>query len=298
MKLTRAARRIGPRAIVILIAAAAGFAGLLAATSPGASAQPGTAHQAAPGPAPAPKPTIVLEHGAWADASSWDGVIQRLARAGYTVDAPPNPLRGLSYDSADLADYLATISGPVILVGHSYGGAVITNAATGDPNVKALVYVDAFIPAQGDTLLGLLAAQPGSCLAGNPADVFTTVPYPGAPAGDVDLYLKTAPGPSYPGFAQCFANGLPAAEAATLAATQRPLAYSAASTPSGTPAWLTIPSWSVIGTADHVIPPAEQLFMSRRANATITEINAGHLSLVSDPGAVARVIIDAARAAG
>ena len=249
-------------------------------------------------PAPGPKPTIVLEHGAWADASSWAGVIQRLELAGYTVDAPPNPLRGLSYDSTYLADYLKTITGPIILVGHSYGGAVITNAATGNPDVKALVYVDAFIPAQGETLLQLIGAQPGSCLAGNPANVFTTVPYPGAPSGDADVYLQTAPDGTYPGFAQCFANGLPASEAAILAATQRPLAFSAATAPSGVPAWQTIPSWSVIGTADHAIPPAEQLIMSERANAHITEIDAGHLSLLSDPGAVTRVIIEAARAAG
>jgi pimeloyl-ACP methyl ester carboxylesterase len=249
-------------------------------------------------PAPGPKPTIVLEHGAWADASSWAGVIARLQLAGYTVDAPPNPLRGLSYDSTYLADYLKTITGPIILVGHSYGGAVITNAATGNPDVKALVYVDAFIPAQGETLLQLIGAQPGSCLAGNPANVFTTVPYPGAPSGDADVYLQTAPDGTYPGFAQCFANGLPASEAAVLAATQRPLAFSAATAPSGVPAWQTIPSWSVIGTADHAIPPAEQLIMSERANAHITEIDAGHLSLLSDPGAVTWVIIEAARAAG
>jgi pimeloyl-ACP methyl ester carboxylesterase len=216
-------------------------------------------------PAPGPKPTIVLEHGAWADASSWAGVIARLQLAGYTVDAPPNPLRGLSYDSTYLADYLKTITGPIILVGHSYGGAVITNAATGNPDVKALVYVDAFIPAQGETLLQLIGAQPGSCLAGNPANVFTTVPYPGAPSGDADVYLQTALDGTYPGFAQCFANGLPASEAAVLAATQRSLAFSAATAPSGVPAWQTIPSWSVIGTADHVIPPAGQLAMSERA---------------------------------
>jgi pimeloyl-ACP methyl ester carboxylesterase len=292
MNLARAIRLIRLR--VIVTAAALAVAGLLISTSQTASAQTGTARGGQPGP----KPTIVLEHGAWADASSWDGVIQRLRQAGYTVDAPPDPLRGLTYDSAYLADYLKTITGPVVLVGHSYGGTVITNAATGNPDVKALVYVDAFIPAQGETLLQLISAQPGSCLAGNPANVFITVPYPAAPAGDVDLYLKTAADPPYPGFAQCFANGLPASEAAVLAATQRPLAFSAVSAPSGVPAWKTIPSWSVIGTADHVIPPAEQLFMSERAKAHITEVDAGHLSLISDPAAVARVIIDAARAAG
>jgi pimeloyl-ACP methyl ester carboxylesterase len=243
-----------------------------------------------------PRPTIVLEHGAWADASSWDAVIRQLQRAGYTVDAPPNPLRGLAYDSATLADFLKTISGPIVLAGHSYGGMVITNAATGNPNVKALVYVDAYIPAQGDTAFGLTGAQPGSCLAS--ANAFIGVPYPGAPAKDFDTYLKTGPDLPYPGFAQCFANGLPASTAAVLAATQQPIAYSAGSDPSGVPAWLTIPSWSLIGTADHVIPPAEQMFMSKRAGAHITEVDAGHLSLISDPGAVTSVIITAALATG
>jgi pimeloyl-ACP methyl ester carboxylesterase len=282
------------RAAVVIIAATAAIAGPLLVAGQGASAQTRAAQQRTSDP----KPTIVLEHGAWADASSWDGVIARLQRAGYTVDAPPNPLQGLGYDSATLADYLRTISGPIILVGHSYGGAVITNAATGDPNVRALVYVDAFIPAKGETLLQLINAQPGSCLADSPADVFAPVSYPGAPSGDEDLYLQTAPDGAYPGFAQCFANGLPASEAAMLAATQRPLALSATTTPSGTPAWQTIPSWSVIGTADHVIPPAEQLFMSERAHAHITEVDAGHLSLLSDPGAVTRTIIRAADAVG
>ena len=111
-----------------------------------------------------PRPTIVLEHGAWADASSWNGVIPILQREGYTVYAPPDPLRSLPGDAAYLADFLSTVPGPIVLVGHSYGGAVITNAATGNPNVKALVYIDAFIPATGETVFGLTAATPGSCL--------------------------------------------------------------------------------------------------------------------------------------
>ena len=129
------------------------------------------------------------------------------------------------------------------------------------------------------------------------ANAFLAVPYPGAPAGDFDTYLKTGPDLPYPGFARCFANGLPASRAAMLAATQRPIAFSAGSAPSGVPGWQTIPSCSLIGTADHVIPPAEQLFMSQRAHARITEINAVHLSLISHPGAVTRVIIAAAQAA-
>ncbi|HXW47526.1 MAG TPA: alpha/beta hydrolase [Streptosporangiaceae bacterium] len=238
------------------------------------------------------RPVIVLEHGAWADSSSWNGEIRLLQHDGFTVYAPPNPLRGLSYDSAYLHDFLtenpALQGKPVVLVGHSYGGAVITNAAVGDPEVKALVYVDAFIPAEGESIGELLNAQPGSCLGGNPASVFDLVPYPGGPAGDVDTYIKPS---VFPG---CFASGLPAGLAARLAATQQPLAASAVTEPSGPPAWLTIPSWAVIGTADRVIPPAELQLMATRAGAHITYVDAGHLSLISDPGAVTRVIIDAA----
>jgi len=275
-----------PRLIIVVVALA--LAGLLLTAIPGGSAQ-AAAHPARVATAEGVKPTIVLVHGAWADSGSWNAVTALLQAAGYTVDAPPNPLRGLSYDSSYLADFLSTISGPVVLAGHSYGGMVITNAATGNANVKALVYDDAYIPAATDTLLGLTSAEPGSCLAVSPAP-FNVVPYPGAPSGDVDLYVKQS---VFPG---CFANGLPAAEARVLAATQRPLAYSALTEPSGTPAWKTIPSWAVIGTADHVIPLAEQLNMARNAGARVTEINAPHLSMISDPGAVAAVIIRAAQA--
>ena len=129
----------------------------------------------------APKPTIVLVHGAWADGSSWDAVTQRFQRAGYPVRVPPNPLRNLLTDAETISDFLSTLSGPIVLVGHSYGGAVITNAATGNANVKALVYVDAFAPAEGETVFPLVGAD--SVLAGDPATVFDFVPYPGAPAG-------------------------------------------------------------------------------------------------------------------
>jgi pimeloyl-ACP methyl ester carboxylesterase len=276
----------------MLIAVVLAVAGLVVSASQIAPAGATTFHAAGD----RPKPTIVLEHGAWADASSWTGEVQLLQADGYTVYAPPNPLRGLANDSTTLAGFLSTIPGPIVLVGHSYGGMVITNAATGNPNVKALVYVNAFIPTQSETAFGLTAAQPGSCVGS--ANAFTAVPYPGAPAGDFDTYLKAGPDAPYPGFAQCFANGLPTSQAAVLAATQRPIAFSAGSDPSGVPAWKTIPSWSLIGTADHVIPPAEQLFMSQRAKAHITEIKAGHLSLISNPGAVTRVIIAAAQATG
>ena len=295
MNMTRSARPVRLR--VMILAAVLAAAGLLFA-----AAQAGSAHAAAARAtrastatwADGPKPTIVLVHGAWADASSWDGVIARLQEEGFTAVAAPNPLRGLTSDSNYLADFLSSIQGPIVLVAHSYGGMVITNAATGNPNVKALVYVDAFIPAQGDTSLGLTTARPGSCVGS--ANAFAAVPYPGAPAGDFDVYLKTGPDLPYPGFDQCFANDLPASEAAVLAATQSPIAFSAGTEPSGVPAWQTIPSWDVIGTADHVIPPAEQLFMAQRAGAQVTEVDASHLSLISQPGAVTRVILEAARA--
>jgi pimeloyl-ACP methyl ester carboxylesterase len=245
------------------------------------------------------KPTIVLVHGAWADASSWDQVIPILQREGYTVDAPPNPLRGLTTDAAYLASYLNTISGPIVLVGHSYGGAVITNAATGNPNVKALVYVDAFAPAQGETLEQLTFAQPGSCLAGggNLSNVFNFAVDPSQPAGDYDLYLKIPPGTDYAGFGSCFATYVPPNRAATLGAIQRPLALGAFTTASGPPAWATIPSWAVIGREDQAIPPSELTFMAQRAHAAITYVTAGHLSMITQPGRVADVITDAANAA-
>jgi pimeloyl-ACP methyl ester carboxylesterase len=283
---------------IIIVAAVLALAAVLTGISlraASAQASPARAGSAAPQAwTGGPKPVIVLVHGAWADASSWDGVISRLTSAGFTVYAPPDPLRGLSSDAAYLRDFLtdnpALAGKPVVLVGHSYGGAVITNAAVGDPEVKALVYVDAFIPDQGQTVEGLLTAVPGSCIAGNPATTFYAVPYPGAPAGSEDLYLQ--PG-EFPG---CFASGLPGWEAARLAATQRPLAAAAVAEPSGPPAWATIPSWAVIGTGDKVIPPAEQLAMAQHADAQVTEISGGHLSLISNPRAVAAVIMRAAAA--
>src|SRR5215218_9158716 len=188
---------------------AADAAGSSSATAGAATARAATSHGGS-------KPTVVLVHGAWADSGSWDQVVARLQRQGYTVIAFPTPLRSLPDDSAYLAAFLQSVSGPVVLVGHSYGGAVITNAATGNANVKALVYVDAFIPAEGETVGQLAGLEPGSCVGGDPTQVFNLVPYPGAPPGAVDAYVKQSLFPS------CFANDLPAKQAAVLAATQRP----------------------------------------------------------------------------
>jgi pimeloyl-ACP methyl ester carboxylesterase len=289
--LTRA-RRSRLRLSVTLVAAAAAATATAISLSQAASAQtasPAAVNRAAT--VSAVKPTIVLEHGAWASTSSWDGVITRLQALGYTVYAPSNTLMGLPYDANYLRDFLNTISGPVVLVGHSYGGAVITDAATGDKNVKALVYDDGFMPAKGESIGQLVTAQPGSCVTAPPATIFKLVPYPGAPAGAADAYLKQSV------FPDCIANGLPAGEQKQLAVTQQPLTTAALSEPSSTPAWKTIPSWAIIGTADHAIPPAELTFMANRAHSHITVIKgAPHVSMISNPGAVTDVILKAVHA--
>jgi pimeloyl-ACP methyl ester carboxylesterase len=281
--------------LVIILAGVLAVAGLLLA-----NVQAGSAHAATTRAvrtdvttdASRTKPTIVLVHGAWADSGSWDQVISLLQRAGYTVYAPPNPLQGLTTDTGALTDFLKSISGPIVLVGHSYGGEVITNAADGNSQVKALVYDDAYLPAKGENLQDLTTS--GSCFflpSSELPTVFNFVSYPGAPSG-TDLLVKPS---VFPG---CFANGLPAGEAAVLAATQRGLATNAITDPSGAPAWATIPSWDIIGTKDRIVTPAEQLFMAHRAHAHITEVNAPHLSMISNPGVVASVIMGAARATG
>jgi len=254
---------------------------LLALVLLGAGGRSGTEAQAHEGR----EPTIVLVHGDWADGSSWTSVIERLQDRGFTVVAPPNLLRGPAADSAYLASYLETISGPIVLVAHSYGGFVITNAATGNPNVKALVYIDGFIPDEGE-ILGELAGDSGSCIDDS---ALNAVPFDGG----VDLYLRFEANPPYPGFVECFANGVKAENAAVLAAVQRPVAAAQFGEPSGPPAWKTIPSWSLIGTLDNVIPPALQEEMSSRAGADISRVRAGHLTPITRPGHVTKVILSA-----
>ena len=245
---------------------------------------------ASPSRAKTTKPTIVLVHGAWADSSSWAGVVRRLQRTGYTVDVPPNPLRDLTSDSDYLRSILTTIKGPIVLVGHSYGGAVVTNAVGDNPNVKALVYINAFAPDQGESVLQLATAKPGSSIGGDPTKVFNVVPYPGGPQGDVDLYVKPRL------FPKAFGNDLPTKTGAVLAATQRPVALSALAEPSGPPAWKTVPSWYMVGTKDNVIPVAEQRVMAKRAGSHVAEVPASHMSMVSHPQQVAAIIMTAAAA--
>jgi pimeloyl-ACP methyl ester carboxylesterase len=236
-----------------------------------------------------PRPTIVLLHGDWADASSWNGVIERLQDRGFTVVAPPNTLRGPSQDAPYLASYLQTIPGPMVLVAHSYGGFVITNAATDIENVKALVYVDAFAPDENERIIDLLAGI-DSCVTDSAVN---QVPF----NGGVDLYLRWEANPPYPGFLECFANGVDEQTARLLFAGQRPAAAQQFFDPSGPPAWKTVPSWALLGTQDHVIPPALQEEMYERADADISRVRAGHLGLITRPRAVVRVILSAAKAA-
>ena len=233
-------------------------------------------------------PTICLVHGAWADASSWTSVIQRLQAAGHTVVAPPNTLRGVGADAAVIRSYLDTVAGPVILVGHSYGGFVITNAATGAQNVKALVYVDAFIPDEGQPVAALTGeASALAAAAANPTALFKLVPIPGAPPQVADTYLL----PDV--VAESFANGLSAADQALIHATQRPASFAAVVEPSGPPAWKDIPSWAIVGTQDRIITPDSQRAMAERAGAKITEVDASHVSMVSHPDVVVAVIEEA-----
>jgi pimeloyl-ACP methyl ester carboxylesterase len=239
------------------------------------------------------KPSIVLVHGAWADANSWAPVLRRLRRDGHDAVAIANNLRGPASDAANVRAYLETIDGPIVLVGHSYGGFVITNAATGVANVKALVYVDAFIPDEGQTGAGLTA--PDSAVApalANPTSVFKLVPYPNAPQGVVDTYLLPEV------VTNSFANDLSPDDAAIVYATQRPLSTLTLAEPSGPPAWKSIPAWAVIGTHDRIIPPAAQRSMAEHAGAKITELAAPHVSMLSNPDEVAAVIEQAARTVG
>ena len=233
----------------------AGLVSLVALGATGISLFVGTAGAAASTPT---KPTIVIEHGAWADGSSFSGVVARLQQAGYTVDVPANPLQGPKVDVPYLEGFLKTVTGPVVLVGHSYGGFVTTDAATGDPNVKALVYVDAYAPAKGETITAINKRFPGSQLLPNALN------FAPAPGGVTDVYIK----PNL--FGSIMANGLPAKQVAVLAATQRPVAAAALAEPSTAPAWKTIPSYDVIGTQDHAIPVAAQEFMAKRAHAKVT----------------------------
>ncbi|MEV7203060.1 alpha/beta hydrolase [Streptomyces griseoluteus] len=243
-----------------------------------------TVHQAA-GPT---KPSIVLVHGAWADTSSWNGEVNLLRRAGYTVRAIGNPLQDLTTDAQTVHDFLKSIKGPIVLAGHSYGGSVITNAAQGVSSVKALVYVDAAAPAVGETT-GQLSGPTSVLTKGSPADLYDAVPYPNAPSNASALYLKEQV------FVTKFASSVPHGQAVNLWATQRAATTVAFNIPSEYAAWKKIPSWYFISSGDQIITPASEQRMAHRAGSKVTLYKGGsHLTLVSDPAAVAKVIQSAA----
>ena len=272
--LHRTVRRTGAAAAAVCVAATA-------ALLPVAGAQASTA--------PAPKPTIVLVHGAWADSSSWAPVAITLQRAGFRVLVAPTSLRSLSGDAAALTSFIEQrTSGPVVLVGHSYGGAVVTDAATSDPRVKALVYVDAFMPDQGESLGSIIGTSASALNVADPTSVFDVSAYPDAPKGDAEVYLKAST------FDADFAQDVPSVVRDEFEAAQLPVTLAALGQASSAPAWRTIPSWAVVGTQDRVLPGATQLFMANRAHSHITEVAASHLSMVSHPLQVAAVIEHAA----
>ena len=238
-----------------------------------------------------PKPTIVLVHGAWADASSWNAVAAHLQGDDFTVFAPTNLLRGVAIDAPYIASFLAQrTGGPVVLVGHSYGGFVITNAATGGGDVRALVYIDAFAPDEGETTFSILGGSGSALDVPDPTTVLDLAAYPGAPDGDVKAFLK--PDTVHSSFAQ----DLSETDRWLIAAGQRPLTLSANTTPSLTAAWKTLPSWTVVGTQDRIIPPDAQRRMAQRAGATISEVAASHVSMVSKPQATIDAILAAVAA--
>jgi pimeloyl-ACP methyl ester carboxylesterase len=230
------------------------------------------------------KPTVVLVHGAFADSSSWTGVVAKLQEQGYPVVAVANPLRGVESDAAYVADVVNGVSGPVVLAGHSYGGALISRAATSTPNVRALVYIAAFQPDAGESVFELSGRYPGAKLGPETTNVLVH-------DGKAELSIKPED------FAEVFAADVPAATAAVMAVTQRPVAQQALAAPfEGTPAWTKLPSWTLVANQDNAIPAAAQEFMAERAKSTVRRIDASHAVAVSQPEVVAEVIIAAAAA--
>ena len=231
------------------------------------------------------KPTVVLVHGAWADATGFDPEIRALQRRGFRAIGFANPLRDLEGDAKYLAELLRTIEGPIVLVGHSYGGNVISIAATGNDQVKALVYLNGWMCDEGESQQELLERFEGSLVGPS----VRPVPFTSADGSEgADLYLAPE------AFREAFAADVDQATADVMAAAQRPYAAAAfAGTPSGALAWKTLPCWYLLGAEDKAIPPALQRFMAERANATILEVPASHVSFVSQPDAATQLILQA-----
>jgi pimeloyl-ACP methyl ester carboxylesterase len=232
------------------------------------------------------KPTVVLVHGAFADSSSWNGVIAQLAADGHPLVAAANPLRGLHSDAEHLRSVLDRVDGPIVVAGHSYGGTVLSEAADGHPRVQALVYVAGFSPEEGESTGELAARFPGGVLG----TALDPVPVPSTDGGTAtDLYIRQDR------FLEVFAADVPPEVAGLMAVTQRPITADALEEKATRAAWKTIPSWAVVTTRDLAIPADSMRFMADRARSATVEIDASHAVLVSEPGAVARVIGEAAR---
>jgi pimeloyl-ACP methyl ester carboxylesterase len=277
------------RRTLAAIAASVVLATGVLATSTGSTAQAAADRTTASTAAnvAATKPTVVLVHGAFADSSGWNDVMARLSKRGFPVLAFSNPLRSPASDGEYLGQFLTTIPGPVVLVGHSYGGAVITNAATGNPNVKALVYVAAYAPAEGESVAAANELGGGHTVV---TDHLVIRPYPGAPEGDADAFIDPA------WFHRLFAPDLPRSVTALMALSQRPGALGALVSPSGEPAWETIPSWYLVAKQDQIIPPQAEREMAKRAGSTTVAINSSHVAMMSHPDVVTKLIVQAAAA--
>ncbi|MBO1752528.1 alpha/beta hydrolase [Actinotalea sp. BY-33] len=233
------------------------------------------------------RPTVVLVHGAFAESSSWNDVIALLTTEGYPVIAAANPLRGLDTDAEYLRTVLNSVSGPIVIAGHSYGGSVMSEAADGHPQVKALVYVASFILDAGESTGELAAKFPG----GELGPALNAVPLPTADGQDVtDLYIQQDK------FRDVFAADVPQDAAALMAVTQRPIIADALEAKATRSAWKTIPSWNLVTLQDLAVPAESQRFMGERAGSRNVEIEASHAVTVSQPEVVARLIIEAALA--
>jgi pimeloyl-ACP methyl ester carboxylesterase len=243
-----------------------------------------TPAQAASTASPGAAPTVVLVHGAWEQASSWTAVATRLRDRGYPVVVPDNPLRTLAGDAASIAGVLQRVAGPIVLVGHSYGGNVITDAADGNPNVKALVYIAGFAPDRGESAFALDARVPGSLL---PVSLVPVATMQSGGSIGLDLYVNPLL------FRAALARDVPAATAAAMAATQRPVTLAALLGQTATPTWKTIPSWYLVTRNDRAIPAATQRFMAVRAGADTVEIDSSHAAAVAHPDAVTDLILAA-----
>ncbi len=230
------------------------------------------------------RPTVVLVHGAWADNSGFDACIRALRAQGLRAVGAANPLRELRGDAAYVAALLRSIDGPIVLVGHSYGGAVISNAAAGVDGVEALVYLNGWVPDEGESVLQLAQMNEGSLIP----ESLRPVPFIGPDGSQgVDLYIDQER------FHAAFAGDVDPETATAMAAAQRPFAEAAFGGPSGPVAWRSLPSWYLLGTEDQAIPPVTQRFMAERAGATIEEVPASHASMVSQPEAATRLILTA-----